>query len=134
MKIDAAALKRWRANPVLFVEECLIDPETKRPFVLLEAEKRFLEHAFQTDESALSRAALRLSEEIRQDHVRGHHCADDAAAVRRQLKLNVLRLKKISPVNRSLTLRIAALCWSSLRSASVAHLQKMHANSSSLAR
>ena len=50
MKIDAAALKRWRANPVLFVEECLIDPETKRPFVLLEAEKRFLEHAFQTDE------------------------------------------------------------------------------------
>ena len=50
MKIDAAALKRWRADPVLFVEECLIDPETKRPFVLLEAEKRFLEHAFQTDE------------------------------------------------------------------------------------
>ena len=50
MKIDAAVLKRWRADPVLFVEECLIDPETKRPFVLLEAEKRFLEHAFQTDE------------------------------------------------------------------------------------
>jgi hypothetical protein len=50
MKIDAAALKRWRADPVLFVEECLIDPETKQPFVLLEAEKRFLEHAFQTDE------------------------------------------------------------------------------------
>ena len=50
MKIDAAALKRWRADPVLFVEECLIDPETKQPFVLLAAEKRFLEHAFQTDE------------------------------------------------------------------------------------
>ena len=50
MKIDAAALKRWRADPVLFVQECLIDPETKRPFLLLEAEKRFLEHAFQTDE------------------------------------------------------------------------------------
>jgi Terminase large subunit, ATPase domain len=49
MKIDAAALKHWRADPVLFVEECLIDPETKQPFVLLEAEKRFLEHAFQTD-------------------------------------------------------------------------------------
>jgi Terminase large subunit, ATPase domain len=50
MKIDATSLQRWRANPVLFVQECLIDPETKRPFVLLEAEKRFLEHAFQTDE------------------------------------------------------------------------------------
>jgi hypothetical protein len=39
-------LMRYRANPVLFIEEVLINPETGRPFVLLKAEKQFLRYAF----------------------------------------------------------------------------------------
>jgi hypothetical protein len=37
---------RYRANPFLFVEEILINPETREPFKLLKAEKTFLRHAF----------------------------------------------------------------------------------------
>jgi phage terminase large subunit-like protein len=42
-------VSRWRADPISFIEEVLIDPETKMPFVLLEAERLFLRHAFTTD-------------------------------------------------------------------------------------
>jgi phage terminase large subunit-like protein len=45
----ASALARWRADPVLFIEEVLIDPETNKPFVLLLAEREFLQHAFVRD-------------------------------------------------------------------------------------
>ena len=48
--LDQDALSRWRANPIAFIEECLVDPETRRPFVLLPAERAFLAHAFKTDE------------------------------------------------------------------------------------
>jgi phage terminase large subunit-like protein len=41
-------LLRWRADPISFIEEVLIDPETQMPFVLLEAERSFLRHAFST--------------------------------------------------------------------------------------
>jgi phage terminase large subunit-like protein len=37
---------RYRANPILFIEEVLINPETGTPFILLKAEKKFLRHAF----------------------------------------------------------------------------------------
>ena len=47
----SAALARWRANPVAFIEEVLIDPETDKPFVLLLAERVFLEHAFERDDT-----------------------------------------------------------------------------------
>jgi hypothetical protein len=47
VEIDAASLARWRGSPVLFVEEVLRDPETKRPFVLLPAERMFLQHSFE---------------------------------------------------------------------------------------
>jgi Phage Terminase len=40
---------RWRRNPCDFVEEVLHDPETGRPFRLLEVERRFLDLAFNTD-------------------------------------------------------------------------------------
>jgi phage terminase large subunit-like protein len=48
---DTAATKRtklmrYRANPVLFIEEVLINPQAGKRFVLLKAEKRFLKHAF----------------------------------------------------------------------------------------
>ncbi len=43
------SFERWRADPVSFIES-LIDPETGKPFRLLEAEVTFLEHALQLDE------------------------------------------------------------------------------------
>jgi hypothetical protein len=37
---------QWRKDPIAFIEQVLVDPETKRPFSLLPAERAFLEHAF----------------------------------------------------------------------------------------
>lgn len=36
----------YHTDPIAFIEDFLIDPETGRPFVLLEAERQFLQHAF----------------------------------------------------------------------------------------
>jgi Phage Terminase len=44
--VERTKLTRYRANPVLFVEDVLINPETGKPFVLLTAEKKFFKHAF----------------------------------------------------------------------------------------
>ena len=41
-------LARWRADPISFIEQVLINPETGSPFVLLDAERAFLKHAFTT--------------------------------------------------------------------------------------
>jgi phage terminase large subunit-like protein len=41
-------LARYRADPVAFIEAVLIDPETGRPFVLLNAERAYLKAAFTT--------------------------------------------------------------------------------------
>ena len=46
--ISKTMLARWRANPIGFIQQVLINPETKKPFVLLEAERVFLMHAFAT--------------------------------------------------------------------------------------
>jgi hypothetical protein len=40
-------LTRWRRNPISFIQQCLRDPDTGKPFKLLDAERRFLAHAFQ---------------------------------------------------------------------------------------
>jgi hypothetical protein len=42
------SLARWRADPVAFIEQCLIDPETGQPFALSNAERQFLVNAFRT--------------------------------------------------------------------------------------
>jgi hypothetical protein len=42
---DAAAPARWKADPVAFVDEVLVDPETDSPFALYEAQRRFLREA-----------------------------------------------------------------------------------------
>jgi phage terminase large subunit-like protein len=42
-------LTRWRQTPIKFVEQVLCDPETKRPFTLLPAERAFLQEAYKTD-------------------------------------------------------------------------------------
>jgi phage terminase large subunit-like protein len=44
-----ALIRRWRQNPAAFIAEVLVDPESKRPFVLLDAEVQFLRHALTFD-------------------------------------------------------------------------------------
>lgn len=46
--LDPAVIDRWRRDPAEFIAAVLRDPETREPFVLLEAEKRFIGSAFQT--------------------------------------------------------------------------------------
>ena len=46
--IDRTALDHWRADPCAFIETVLHDPESNAPFVLLDAERQFLQHAFKT--------------------------------------------------------------------------------------
>ena len=47
--LECPTFARWRADPISFIEHVLYDPETKRPFVLLDAERAFLQHAFTLD-------------------------------------------------------------------------------------
>ena len=47
--ISQTTFKRWQCNPADFVEEALIDPETGKPFRLLDAERAFLDHAYRLD-------------------------------------------------------------------------------------
>jgi phage terminase large subunit-like protein len=42
-------IQLWRANPTTFIESMRYDPESGAPFKLLDAERDFLKHAFQTD-------------------------------------------------------------------------------------
>ena len=48
--LDHSALRRWQKRPIEFIEQILVDPETDKPFQLLDAERAFLQHAYQTDE------------------------------------------------------------------------------------
>ncbi len=43
--IDPAALIRWRADPVAFVREALVDPETGEPFEMYSEQRHFLREA-----------------------------------------------------------------------------------------
>jgi hypothetical protein len=49
--LDGGALDRWRREPAAFITEVLRDPETGRPFDLLQSELRFLDHCFRTNGS-----------------------------------------------------------------------------------
>ena len=49
--LDGSALARWQRQPISFVEEVLRDPETGRPFELFDAERQFLQRAYQRDEN-----------------------------------------------------------------------------------
>jgi hypothetical protein len=40
-------LTHWRHDAISFIQQCLRDPEIGKPFKLLDAERRFLAHAFQ---------------------------------------------------------------------------------------
>jgi hypothetical protein len=39
--------ERWCVDPAAFIEEVLFDPETNRPYILTDAQRRFLAHAFE---------------------------------------------------------------------------------------
>jgi phage terminase large subunit-like protein len=49
--LDAAALARWRADPISFIEHTLRDPESRKSFVLSDAERQFLTLAFVLDDN-----------------------------------------------------------------------------------
>jgi phage terminase large subunit-like protein len=51
MSAATTLLDRWRRRPIDFIETVLYDPETQRPFILLPAERTFLEHAFKIDDT-----------------------------------------------------------------------------------
>ena len=46
MSIGKAQLARWKRDPVAFIREVLVDPETGAPFELYPAQERFLREAF----------------------------------------------------------------------------------------
>ena len=48
-KPPTLSLTRWQRDPCSFIEEVLHNPETGKPFVLLDAEREFLAYAFDTD-------------------------------------------------------------------------------------
>ena len=76
VKFDRAALKRYRLDPIAFIEECLVDPESGQPFVLLPAERQFLEHAFKTGPDGrllYHGTCVFLPQKIRKNGVRGNH-------------------------------------------------------------
>jgi phage terminase large subunit-like protein len=56
----AINVDHWRANPAAFIEGVLHNPETGKPFVLLDAEREFLKHAFALDENG----RLRYTEQL----------------------------------------------------------------------
>lgn len=46
--LDRKTLARYRQDPCAFIDECLVNPESGKPYVLLDAERTFLKHAFRT--------------------------------------------------------------------------------------
>ena len=50
MKFSAAQLRKWQRSPAGFIETQLVDPVTNKPFVLLPAERAFIDRAFQVNE------------------------------------------------------------------------------------
>jgi hypothetical protein len=47
--LNTQSIARYRADPCAFIEECLVSPYTREPYELVEAERAFIQHAFQLD-------------------------------------------------------------------------------------
>ena len=95
-------LQRWRSNPISFIETVLHDPETKKPFKLLPAERAFLEHAFKRDDDGrllLSRAdLLRAPRKVgkttfARNSYADHACCCSVAAILRRRSARTIRNK-----------------------------------------
>ena len=50
-ELTPSSLACWRSDPISWVETVLVNPETRRPFELLPAERAFLTHAFRLDDN-----------------------------------------------------------------------------------
>jgi phage terminase large subunit-like protein len=60
-KLTPKQIARYQREPASFIEECLIDPITGKPFELLPAERAFIQHAFEIDQAT---GRLRYPEQI----------------------------------------------------------------------
>ena len=65
MRLTAGDIKRYRDDPVLFVNSCLVNPATGRPYELLDAEKVFLRQAFRLDKNGKLLAPLLIYSAIK---------------------------------------------------------------------
>ena len=84
--LEQSALERWRNDPAEFITEVLRDPETGKPFILLDAEKEFLKCAYALDADGrllYPDNGVRSAKEIRQDRIRGDARAYHGAYLRR---------------------------------------------------
>jgi hypothetical protein len=54
--LEHSALDRWRQQPQTFITEVLRNPETGKPFQLLDAEKTFIDYAFRIDATGIIRS------------------------------------------------------------------------------
>ena len=95
MKLTAKQIDRYRLDPAAFIETQLVDPVTNKPFVLLPAERAFIERAFQIDGEdrppALSGKGLRDTAQRRQDRLRRDDDVDHGIVVRRPIRRRLLR-------------------------------------------
>ena len=48
--LDTSALARWRHEPISFIEQVLRNPETAKPFELLDTQRQFFARAWQTSD------------------------------------------------------------------------------------
>jgi Phage Terminase len=48
--LERSTLQRWRQLPISFITEILRDPETNKPFQLLDVQKQFFTHAWQLND------------------------------------------------------------------------------------
>ena len=93
-------LDRWRSNPISFIETVLYDPETKKPFKLLPAERAFLEHAFKRDDTAAcytrsssTAAPRKVGRPRSREFMRWRRCCCSAAPIRKQRSAPTIRNK-----------------------------------------
>ena len=85
-QLDATALARFKRSPIAFIEHVLCDPETGKPFVLSEAERQFLQHAFTLNEDGkltFPELVFGAIKKVRKNNAREHHHAHDDPALRR---------------------------------------------------
>ena len=91
------SLDDYRANPAQFIAEISIDPETRKPFELLPAERAFLDRAFLTDAGGrliYPGASFQRAEEERQDRIRCAPHAYDVPNLRRPICRRLLRRER----------------------------------------
>jgi hypothetical protein len=85
--LDQATVAAWRKDPIAFIEHVLRDPESGQPFVLSDAERQFLERAFELGEDGRLRFPELVFSAIkkRQDHARCGRHAGHGSALRRSV-------------------------------------------------